>query len=423
MEGTVLLVSVREAGESDRKAFLREAEMRSLLSTLGLQVVYALSFTVKEKTNRFYLGKGQADSVREAVLAYSPDEVAIDASISPRQESNLEKLFEVPVSDREAIILSIFFQNARSREARLQIEKAEAEYLRPRLADREANLSQQRGGVRGAKGEGERKIELQRRRIDERIRALDSAIRESAEVRNVQRQSRLKAGLFSFALLGYTNAGKSTILNTLTKAGVLAEDKLFATLDTVTRSMRLPNGQKVLLSDTVGFISELPAGLVKAFSSTLEEALSADALIIVADASHPDAVGCFRNTVETLESLHALDKARILAINKTDSIYDDISYSYLKSQPLIIAETSMKEGIGIDSLIDAMCRVTDEAFEDIEITEGASSDIISRLSADASIRSIEYSDASVTVKARIRRELAAKYTGKAMQKETGWIPG
>ena len=411
MEGTVLLVSVREAGESDRKAFLREAEMRSLLSTLGLQVVYALSFTVKEKTNRFYLGKGQADSVREAVLAYSPDEVAIDASISPRQESNLEKLFEVPVSDREAIILSIFFQNARSREARLQIEKAEAEYLRPRLADREANLSQQRGGVRGAKGEGERKIELQRRRIDERIRALDSAIRESAEVRNVQRQSRLKAGLFSFALLGYTNAGKSTILNTLTKAGVLAEDKLFATLDTVTRSMRLPNGQKVLLSDTVGFISELPAGLVKAFSS------------IVADASHPDAVGCFRNTVETLESLHALDKARILAINKTDSIYDDISYSYLKSQPFIIAETSMKEGIGIDSLIDAMCRVTDEAFEDIEITEDASSDIISRLSADASIRSIEYSDASVTVKARIRRELAAKYTGKATQEEPGWIPG
>ena len=176
MEGTVLLVSVREAGESDRKAFLREAEMRSLLSTLGLQVVYALSFTVKEKTNRFYLGKGQADSVREAVLAYSPDEVAIDASISPRQESNLEKLFEVPVSDREAIILSIFFQNARSREARLQIEKAEAEYLRPRLADREANLSQQRGGVRGAKGEGERKIELQRRRIDERIRALDTSL-------------------------------------------------------------------------------------------------------------------------------------------------------------------------------------------------------------------------------------------------------
>ena len=226
MEGTVLLVSVREMGMSDRASFLKEAEMRSLLSTLELQVVYALSFTVREKNNQFYIGKGQAETVKEAVLAYSPDEVVIDTSISPRQESHLEKLFGVPVSDREAVILSIFFQNARSREARLQIEKAEAEYLRPRLADREANLSQQRGGVRGAKGEGERRIELQRRRIDERIRALASAIQESSDVRNIQRQARMKAGLFSFALVGYTNAGKSTILNALTDADVLAEDKL-----------------------------------------------------------------------------------------------------------------------------------------------------------------------------------------------------
>ena len=423
MENSVLLITLREPGEDERRSFLRSAEIRSLISTLGLGIVYSMELTVKERTNATYIGKGQAEMVKEAVLAYSPDEVVIDAFISPREENNLERILGVPVSDREAVILAIFFQNARSREARLQIEKAEAEYLRPRLADREAKLSQQRGGARGAKGEGERKIELERRRISERIKSLEREIQATEDTRRTQRKSRGRSGIFSFALLGYTNAGKSTILNTLTKAGVLAEDKLFATLDTVTRSMRLPNGQKVLLSDTVGFISELPAGLVKAFSSTLEEALSADALIIVADASHPDAVGCFRNTVETLESLHALDKARILAINKTDSIYDDISYSYLKSQPFIIAETSMKEGIGIDSLIDAMCRVTDEAFEDIEITEDASSDIISRLSADASIRSIEYSDSSVTVKARIRRELAAKYTGKATQEEPGWIPG
>ena len=420
MEGTVLLVSVREMGMSDRASFLKEAEMRSLLSTLELQVVYALSFTVREKNNQFYIGKGQAETVKEAVLAYSPDEVVIDTSISPRQESHLEKLFGVPVSDREAVILSIFFQNARSREARLQIEKAEAEYLRPRLADREANLSQQRGGVRGAKGEGERRIELQRRRIDERIRALASAIQESSDVRNIQRQARMKAGLFSFALVGYTNAGKSTILNALTDADVLAEDKLFATLDTVTRSLKLPNGQKVLLSDTVGFISDLPAGLVKAFSSTLEEALSADALIIVADASHPDAAGCFRNTKETLESLNAYHKAKILVINKTDSIYDDISYSYLKSQNFIIVEASMKEGIGRKELLDAMCKATDEAYEDIEVTESASSDIISRLSADASIRTIEYSDDTVTVKARIRKTISPKYTGKPQPSSPGW---
>lgn len=175
-----------------------------------------------------------------------------------------------------------------------------------------------------------------------------------------------------------------------------------------------------MLSDTVGFISDLPAGLVKAFSSTLEEALSADALIIVADASHPDAAGCFRNTKETLESLNAYHKAKILVINKTDSIYDDISYSYLKSQDFIIVEASMKEGIGRKELLDAMCKATDEAYEDIEVTESASSDIISRLSADASIRTIEYSDDTVTVKARIRKTISPKYTGKPLPSSPGW---
>ncbi len=408
MEENVLLVEIREPGD-ERRSFLREAEMRSLISTLGLRIVYAMSFSLKEITNQTYLGKGQAESVKEAVLAYSPDEVVIDAFITPRQESNLEKLLEVPVSDREAVILSIFFQNARSREARLQIEKAEAEYLRPRLADREAKLSQQRGGVRGAKGEGERKIELERRRISERIRTLDAAIRSSADVRALQRQARIRRGIFSFALIGYTNAGKSTILNTLTKADVLAEDKLFATLDTVTRALKLPNGQRVLLSDTVGFISDLPAGLVKAFASTLEEALSADALIIVADASHPDAAGCFDETMKTLEELNALDKARILVINKIDSPSDDISLSYLRRQDFLIAETSMKEGKGIDSLLSAMCRVTDQAFEDIEISAPIDSDIISRIASDGSIKTIEYTESEIKVKARIRKDLKEKY--------------
>ena len=155
------------------------------------------------------------------------------------------------------------FSVARSREARLQIEKAEAEYLRPRLADREARLSQQRGGVRGAKGEGERKIELERRLIDQRIHTLDREIKAVENVRKTQRKEREKRRVFSFALTGYTNAGKSTILNALTDAGVLAENKLFATLDTTTRALKLPNGQNVLLSDTVGFISDLPEVLIK----------------------------------------------------------------------------------------------------------------------------------------------------------------
>ena len=405
------MITLRKPGEDERAVFLRSAEIRSLISTLGLRIIYSMEFTIKERINTTYIGKGQAESVREAVLAYSPDEVIIDAFITPREENNLERIFGVPVSDREAVILAIFFQNARSREARLQIEKAEAEYLRPRLADREAKLSQQRGGVRGAKGEGERKIELERRRISERIRALDREIKATEDVRRTQRKSRERSGIFSFALLGYTNAGKSTILNALTGSEVLAEDKLFATLDTTTRALKLPNGQRVLLSDTVGFISNLPEGLVKAFSSTLEEALSADVLIIVADASHPDAAGCLEETENTLRNLGALDKARILVINKTDAIADDISYAALKARKYIIAETSMKDRTGIDSLLSAMMKVTDEAFGDITITAACSGSLISDLYHDGTVKNIEYGDGEITVTARMRKEMMAKYMG------------
>ena len=412
MEGEVILITVRESGGAERRSFLREAEIRSLISTLGLKIVYTAHLTVKEARNSTLIGKGQIEAVTEAIRAYEPEEVVIDAAITARQESNLEAAFGIPVSDREAVILSIFFQNARSREARLQIEKAEAEYLRPRLANREARLSQQRGGVRGAKGEGERKIELDRRRIDTRIHQLDRAIRASEEVRRTQRGARERSGIFTFALVGYTNAGKSTILNALTGSEVLAEDKLFATLDTTTRSAKLPSGQRVLVSDTVGFISELPASLVKAFSSTLEEALSAEALIIVADASHPDAAGCLKETEKTLDSLGALSKVRILVINKTDDIYDDISYAALKSTPYKIIETSMKEGKGLDELKKAMAEVTDEAFQDITISSPCSASLVSDLYRDGTVMSVEYGDGEVTVTARLRRELVGKYLEK-----------
>lgn len=409
MEERVLLIAIRESCENERKSFLKEAEIRSLISTLGLNIVYTAHITLKDIRSSTLIGKGQVEAIAEAVRAFEPDEAIIDTSITPRQEKNLEDALGIPVSDREAVILSIFFQNARSREARLQIEKAEAEYLRPRLADREAKLSQQRGGVRGAKGEGERRIELERRMIDTRIHQLERAIKASEDVRKTQRSSRERSGLFTFALVGYTNAGKSTILNALTGAETIAEDKLFATLDTTTRSMKLPSGQKVLLSDTVGFISELPAGLVKAFSSTLEEALSAEALIIVADASHPDAVGCLRETEKTLEELGAGDKARILVINKTDNIYDDISYAALKASPYIIVETCMKEGKGIQKLKEAMETVTDEAFQDIIISSPCSTSLISQLYHDGTVKDIEYGDGEVTIKARLRKELIRKY--------------
>lgn len=405
----IALITTRSVGENERDVFLRESEIRSLISTLGLNIVCHQSFTLKKENSVTFLGKGQVQEAVEWARAFDAEEVIIDAFLSPREEMNLESAFSLPVSDREAVIEAIFYQNAHSREARLQIEKARALYEKPRLVFREANLSQQRGGVRGAKGEGEKALELERRTIEERIKALDRELETLKKNRSIQRQKREKTGIFSFALTGYTNSGKSTLLNRLTKSEVLAEDKLFATLDTTTRALTLPSREKVLVSDTVGFIQNLPHSLIEAFSSTLEEALNSDAIIIVADASHPDSVKCFNTTIETLSTLGARDKVKLVVINKVDSIYDDISYSYLKSQGIETVETSMKTGEGIQNLLSAMERITDEVFETISLRIPYSSPILSELSKKEEIVDVKYEDYSIIVKARVRKIEKKRY--------------
>ncbi len=407
----VMLITTRAPGTSERDTFLKESEIRSLINTLSLTIVCHQSFTLKEENPNTYIGSGQANEAREYANAFDVEEVIIDASISPRQEKNLEKIFSCPISDRQAVILAIFYQNAHSKEARLQIEKAEAVYLKPRLISREANLSQQRGGVRGAKGEGERKLELERRRIDERIKALDREIDETKRTRRIQRHNREDSGIYTFALTGYTNAGKSTILNALTNANVLSKDMLFATLDTTTRSLLLPNGQKVLLSDTVGFISGLPTLLIDAFSSTLDEALNANAIIIVADASHPDALGCLNITKETLARLNAIDKVKLLIINKTDDIYDDISYSMLKNENIKTIETSFKDGTGVQKVIKALTEITDEEFRNVKLkVDISNSSIVSELSSHGWLRGIEYLDSCILISARIPKTRLMQYS-------------
>ena len=405
----IALITTRSVGENERDVFLRESEIRSLISTLGLNIVCHQSFTLKKENSVTFLGKGQVQEAVEWARAFDAEEVIIDAFLSPREEMNLESAFSLPVSDREAVIEAIFYQNAHSREARLQIEKARALYEKPRLVFREANLSQQRGGVRGAKGEGEKALELERRTIEERIKALDRELETLKKNRSIQRQKREKTGIFSFALTGYTNAGKSTLLNRLTKSEVLAEDKLFATLDTTTRALTLSSREKVLVSDTVGFIQNLPHSLIEAFSSTLEEALNSDAIIIVADASHPDSVKCFNTTIETLSTLGARDKVKLVVINKVDSIYDDISYSYLKSQGIETVETSMKTGEGIQNLLSALERITDEVFETISLRIPYSSPILSELSRKEEIVDVKYEDYSIIVKARVRKTEKKRY--------------
>ena len=311
--------------------------------------------------------------------------------------------------DRENVILSIFMKNAHSKEAMLQIEKAQAEYLRPRLKGKTMNLAQQRGGVRGAKGLGERMIELDRRKLDRRINTIDKELEKIEKIRNVQKKERRGSEVFSFALLGYTNAGKSSIMNALTKADVLVEDKLFATLDTTTRRLRLKNGETVLLSDTVGFIEDLPHRLISAFSSTLREALDSSALVIVQDLESPNSYENFLTTINTIKELGAEDKIKLLVLNKVDKEYDDYNTIRLKNYGIDYVVTSVKENIGLDALLDKLEKITDEKETTIELKTPLDGSAFSKIRKEDAIISTDYKEDALYIKIRVKKAYMAYY--------------
>lgn len=408
-EERVLLITTRECGENERRVYLREVEMRSLIETLSLPVVFQKSFTVKRENSSSLFGKGQIEEMRQLSVAVDATELVVDSFLSPGQEKKLEEGVGIPVSDREAVILAIFRESAHSREARLQTMKAEAVYEKPRLVFREAEYAQQRGGVRGAKGEGEKEIELKRRSIDRIITSLDREIEKIRRTRETQRRKRERNDVFSFVLTGYTNAGKTTLLSSLASNVPLPEDKLFATLDTTSRSVTLPSGRKVVVSDTVGFIRNLPPSLVAAFSSTLEEALSADAVVVVCDASHPDAVECWRTTLETLTSLGAEDKIRLVVINKIDSPSDDITLSALRSTGYRTVETSLKDKTGLDNLLQALDDIAGEKYVTLRLLLPYSSPLFSSLSRSGMIKSAEYREDGILIEVEVSASEREKY--------------
>lgn len=408
-EERVLLITTRECGENERRVYLREAEMRSLIETLSLPVVFQKSFTIKDENRASLFGSGQIEEMREIAAAVDATEIVVDAFLSPGQEKRIEDAAGIAVSDREAVILSIFRQSAHSNEARLQTMKASAVYEKPRLVFREAQYAQQRGGVRGAKGEGEKEIELRRRSIDRIITSLDREIDKIRKTRETQRRKRERNEVFSFVLTGYTNAGKTTILSALAKDVPRPEDKLFATLDTTSRSLTLPSGRNAVISDTVGFIRNLPPSLVAAFSSTLEEALSADAVIIVCDASHPDAVECYRTTLETLTSLGAADRIRLVVINKIDSPSDDITLSTLRSTGYRTVETSFRDGKGMEELLEALDDIAGGEYVRLSLLLPYSSPLFSTLSRSNMIKSAEYKENGILVEAEVPVREREKY--------------
>jgi GTP-binding protein HflX len=294
-------------------------ELERLVETAGGETVGRIIQRREAPDPATYIGKGKLEELKALQAETQATTVIFDDQLSPAQQRNLERALEVKVLDRTALILDIFAQRARSHEGKLQVELAQMRYTLPRLGGKGLILSRLGGGI-GTRGPGETKLEVDRRRIRSKIHDIEEEIKTVCAQRAVHRSRREQSGLPCIALVGYTNAGKSTLLNRLTDAGVLVEDKLFATLDPTIRLLILPSGRKVLLADTVGFIRKLPHALIAAFRATLEEVIYADVLMHVIDAGAPDWQEQSQAVYEVLKELDAADKPMITVMNKTDTL-------------------------------------------------------------------------------------------------------
>ncbi|MBA3605489.1 MAG: GTPase HflX, partial [Acidimicrobiia bacterium] len=315
----IVLVGVTFPGSTDEMTEASLEELAALIDTAGADVVGQVVQRRDRPDHTWFIGKGKAAELHELCLTVDADTVVFDNELSPAQQFNLEKLLGRTAIDRTAVILDIFAQNARTPEGKAQVELALLRYRLPRLRrGADARLSQQRGGVGTRFGGGETKLEVERRRIRRRLATLETELVELGHTRGLQRQQRDRSGLGAVTIVGYTNAGKSTLLNTLTDAGVLTEDRLFATLDPTTRRLALPGGEPVLLTDTVGFVRRLPHGLVESFKSTLEVASRADYLVHVVDASAADPDGQIDAVRQVLAEIDAAGVPELLVFNKAD---------------------------------------------------------------------------------------------------------
>ena len=323
-------------------------ELGELVDTAGGEVVGEMVQNRPIPDSGTYFGEGKLDELKEAVVALDATLVVFDDELSPVQLRNISEHIGVRVLDRSMLILDIFAMRARSGEGKLQVELAQLKYQLPRLRGMGIELSRTGGGI-GTRGPGETKLESDRRHIRTRIAALEEEIREIKKHRSLLRGRREKDGVITAAIVGYTNAGKSTLLNRLTDAGVFAEDKLFATLDTTSRAITLEDNRKIVLIDTVGFIRKLPHYLIEAFKSTLEEAASADFLIHVIDASSPEADNCIKVVKDVLTEIGAGGKPVINVYNKCD-----LDGDYIPADDGCNVFISAKTGMGIDELINAI---------------------------------------------------------------------
>ncbi|MGF1573990.1 MAG: GTPase HflX [Sumerlaeia bacterium] len=369
-------------------------ELEALVETMGAVTVGREIVRVGQLNAKFLIGAGKIEEIKTWSEAVETDLIVVDDDLTPPQQASWEKSTKKAVIDRRKVILDIFAQRAMTREARLQTQLATLQYMLPRLKRAWTHLERQRGGGGFVGGAGEAQIETDRRIVRDRIAKLRGELKEVRATRAHQRKSRRQRPVPNAAIVGYTNSGKSSLLNTLTKANVLQEDKLFATLDPTTRKVQLPNNQPLLLTDTVGFIRKLPTTLVEAFKATLEEAELADYLVHVADVSHPQVHEHIQTTNKVLQELNALDKPTLLVLNKCDLLEQDwgILGSFEDYADKIVL-TSATQGIGLEELAQHLASFLADSLRDVYLSIPATRyDLISEVHREAQVLEKHFDD-------------------------------
>lgn len=416
-----LLVGVYFSHDEKDEAADLLLELEELVTTLGVPIVGRELVYVRERKPKLLMGSGHADRVTEMAKELKADVIVFDNELSPGQQRNWETLSKECVIDRQEVILDIFGKRAQTREARLQVELARAEYSLPRLQRAWTHLGQQGGGI-GAKGEGESQLELDRRMIRKHIDKLKADLEEVRKQRATQRKNRQRVPVPNAAIVGYTNAGKSSLLRRLTNADVLVEDKLFATLDTTTRRIDLPNGQPLLLTDTVGFVRKLPHRLVEAFNSTLEESVLANFLIHLLDASHPNVEEFHTTTMEVLAELGADEKRTLTVFNKVDKIEDPHQVQALRLRYPEAHFISVHSGEGLEDLFERMAELLADSTRWVRLMiPHERGDVVARLHRDGKVENAEYLDDGVQVQAIISNRHYSSYEEFEISPDEGEI--
>jgi GTP-binding protein HflX len=411
-----ILVGVELIGRSDGWPLEESlAELAQLARTAGAEVVGVVRQRLEAPNPAYYIGRGKAQEVADLRRALGANLVIFDDELSPSQQRNLENAIQAKVIDRTVLILDIFARRARTREGQLQVELAQHEYLLPRLAGQWSHLERLGGGI-GTRGPGESQLETDRRLIRDRIARLRRELEAVRQHRALYRRRRKRTGTQVVALVGYTNAGKSTLLNALTGAGVLAEDKLFATLDPTTRRLVLPGRQEVLLTDTVGFIQKLPPTVVAAFRATLEELEEADLLLHVVDVSHPNADRQVEVVLETLADLGLNEKPVLTVLNKADRLPGPATGDQLEAlcrrlglDPAGVVLTSATTGRGLDDLRREIQKALTQPMVDVELEiPYEASGVLELVRRQGRIRAERYTPRGTVLVGRVPHHLAAR---------------